>query len=130
MPAIQHGTGGAEPRSASIPAQHACAHPLHHPCTSSRELLRIGHARRRGQRHRTLTASCINDATGIALALRASPLREDIAPATGNAFDQSHTAGSVLRFNAAQQADERIHEVLARALPAAVDDVRRDAMQD
>jgi len=57
-------------------------------------------------------------------------LKEDIAPATGNAFDQSHNAGGVLRFNAAQQADERIHEVLARALSAAVDDVRRDAMQD
>ena len=60
----------------------------------------------------------------------ALPLKEDIAPATGNAFDQSHTAGGVLRFNAAQQADERIHEVLVRALSAAVDDVRRDAMQD
>ncbi|MBD9537063.1 hypothetical protein IB227_14465 [Stenotrophomonas sp. STM01] len=58
------------------------------------------------------------------------PLKEDIAPATGNAFDQSHNAGSVLRFNAAQQVDERIHEVLARALSAAVGDVRRDAMQD
>ncbi|MDH0042623.1 PLP-dependent aminotransferase family protein [Pseudomonas juntendi] len=43
-------------------------------------------------------------------------LSEGVVLAPGNAFSQAGTAGDFLRFNVAQCADDRIWEVLARAL--------------
>lgn len=43
-------------------------------------------------------------------------LKEDVVLAPGNAFSQSLSASNFLRFNAAQSSDDRIFEVLARAL--------------
>lgn len=43
-------------------------------------------------------------------------LSEGVVLAPGNAFSQAGTAGDFLRFNVAQCADERIWDVLARAL--------------
>ncbi|OUM37261.1 GntR family transcriptional regulator [Pseudomonas putida] len=51
----------------------------------------------------TLARACLND--GVVLA-------------PGNAFSQSMTAGDFLRFNVAQSGDDRIYEVLKRALGA------------
>ena len=43
-------------------------------------------------------------------------LRENIVLAPGNVFSVSQSAGSFLRFNAAQSADPRIFEMLKRVL--------------
>ena len=43
-------------------------------------------------------------------------LQEQVVLAPGNAFSQSQSAGDFLRFNVAQCADERVFDVLARAL--------------
>ena len=43
-------------------------------------------------------------------------LRDGVVLAPGNAFSQSQSAGDFLRFNVAQCADERVFDVLARAL--------------
>jgi len=43
-------------------------------------------------------------------------LRNGVVLAPGNAFSQSQSAGDFLRFNVAQCADERVFDVLARAL--------------
>lgn len=43
-------------------------------------------------------------------------LSEGVVLAPGNAFSQAGTAGDFLRFNVAQCADDRIWDVLARAL--------------
>jgi DNA-binding transcriptional MocR family regulator len=45
-------------------------------------------------------------------------LRDGIVLAPGNAFSQSPTAGSFLRFNAAQSQDDKIFDVLTKALTA------------
>jgi len=45
-----------------------------------------------------------------------SCLKDGVLLAPGNAFSQSLSASDFLRFNAAQSADDRIFEVLARAL--------------
>ncbi|THF62308.1 PLP-dependent aminotransferase family protein [Pseudothauera nasutitermitis] len=45
-------------------------------------------------------------------------LRDGVVLAPGNAFSQSQRAGGFLRFNVAQCSDERVFEVLARALSA------------
>lgn len=46
-------------------------------------------------------------------------LKERVVLAPGNAFSQSRTASGFLRFNVAQSEDERLYEVLARAMAAA-----------
>lgn len=43
-------------------------------------------------------------------------LRDGVVLAPGNAFSQSQSAGDFLRFNVAQCSDERVFDVLARAL--------------
>ncbi|MGN6579210.1 MAG: PLP-dependent aminotransferase family protein [Bordetella sp.] len=43
-------------------------------------------------------------------------LKEGVVLAPGNAFSQSLSAGDFLRFNVAQSTDERVFDVLARAL--------------
>jgi DNA-binding transcriptional MocR family regulator len=45
-------------------------------------------------------------------------LKDGVVLAPGNAFSQSLSAGDFLRFNVTQSADERVFEVLARALAA------------
>jgi DNA-binding transcriptional MocR family regulator len=45
-------------------------------------------------------------------------VREGVVLAPGNAFSQSLSAGSFLRFNVAQSREDRVFEVLARALAA------------
>ena len=47
-----------------------------------------------------------------------SCLQEGVVLAPGNAFSQSLSAGDFLRFNVAQTIDDRIFDVLARALSA------------
>ncbi|MDN5841958.1 MAG: PLP-dependent aminotransferase family protein [Alcaligenaceae bacterium] len=47
-----------------------------------------------------------------------SCLKDDVVLAPGNAFSLSLSAGNFLRFNVAQSTDERIFDVLARALSA------------
>lgn len=46
-------------------------------------------------------------------------VRDGVVLAPGNAFSQSLSAGSFLRFNVAQSREDRVFEVLARALAAA-----------
>lgn len=46
-------------------------------------------------------------------------LKEGVVLAPGNAFSQSSSAGDFLRFNAAQCQDDRVFDVLARALSRA-----------
>lgn len=46
-------------------------------------------------------------------------VREGVVLAPGNAFSQSLSAGGYLRFNVAQSREDRVFEVLARALAAA-----------
>lgn len=57
-------------------------------------------------------------------------LREGVVLAPGNAFSQSHSAGSFLRFNVAQCTEQRIFEVLARALSASAVNTRMPATQE
>jgi len=63
---------------------------------------------------------CRLPAGGDAAAIARASLKEGIVLAPGNAFSQSRTAGGFLRFNVAQSAEDRIYEVLARAMAAAV----------
>ncbi len=51
-----------------------------------------------------------------AAAIARASLAEGVVLAPGNAFSQSLSAGDFLRFNVAQCGDERVFEVLARAL--------------
>lgn len=51
-----------------------------------------------------------------AAAIARKCLHDGVVLAPGNAFSPSHTAGSFLRFNVAQCADERVFRVLGRAL--------------
>ncbi len=44
-------------------------------------------------------------------------LKEGVVLAPGNAFSQSQSAGNFLRFNVAQSMDDRVFDILARALP-------------
>jgi len=51
-----------------------------------------------------------------AAAVARSCLKDNMVLAPGNAFSQSLSAGNYLRFNAAQSTDQKVFEVLARAL--------------
>ncbi len=53
-----------------------------------------------------------------AAAIARSCLKDGVVLAPGNAFSRSLSAGDFLRFNVAQCADDRIFDVLARALSA------------
>jgi DNA-binding transcriptional MocR family regulator len=53
-----------------------------------------------------------------AAALARSCLKDGVVLAPGNIFSQSSSAGDFLRFNVAQSGNERVFDVLARALRA------------
>lgn len=48
--------------------------------------------------------------------LEARGITPRVVPGAGNAFSQSLSAGNFLRFNVAQSKDDRIFDVLAKAL--------------